>query len=340
MKGRFVVAGLAGLLAAAPAFAQSSDECAGVDARARDACQVTVDVFGFMTPQLGVSLAGGNALLGARSNIGGLGHFSLGIRATAIQGKLPDFESINFSTSAGLPPSREIQTTDQILGAPGVELAVGIFRGVDLGFARVGALEGIVSANYIPEYADENFTLEAPDGSLKLGFGGRLGLIGEGMVMPGIAVTYLRRDLPTLDLRALTTRSDIGGSTSDSLGLEGFSVKTTAIRAVATKNLAILGLAAGVGQDTYDAAATLNTVVRSGTTSCSALAPCRANISYAQEMTRTTMFANASLNLLLFRLGAEIGQVSGGDVATYNTFQDRDPNESVLYGSVAIRFGW
>jgi hypothetical protein len=340
MKGKFVLAGLAGLLAAAPAFAQSgtvSEECTGLDARAVDACQKTVDVFGFMVPQLGVSLAGGNALLGARSNIGGLGHFSLGLRATAIQGKLPDFESINFSTTGAA--QTEIDTEDQILGAPGVELAVGLFKGVDLGFARVGALEGIVSANYIPEYSDDNFTLEAPDGSLKLGFGGRLGLIGEGALLPGVAVTYLRRDLPTLDLRAITTGS-LAGTADDSLGLENFSVKTTAIRAVVTKNVSILGLAAGIGQDSYDASADLNTVVRSGTTNCSAVAPCRANVSYAQENTRTTMFANATLNLLLFRLGAEIGQVSGGDIATYNTFADRDPNDSILFGSVAIRFGF
>jgi len=337
MKGKLVLAGLAGLVAAAPALAQGTGpadaQCTATSLRAeaRDACQKTIDVFSFMVPQLGVSLAGGNALLGARSNIGGIGHFSLGLRATAIQGALPDFESINFSTTGA--ESTEIETQDQILGAPGVELAVGLYRGFDAGFARVGSLEGIVSANYIPEYDDEDFSLEAPDGSLKLGFGGRLGIIGEGALLPGIAVTYLRRDLPTLDLRART-------GDGDTLALERFSVKTTAIRAVATKNFLIFGLAAGVGQDTYDASARLNTFVSDETAPGCGASGCRATIDYGQEVTRTTFFGNVNLNLLLFRLGAEVGQVTGGDVRTFNSFADRDPNDSQLYGSVAIRFGW
>jgi hypothetical protein len=340
MKGRIVLAGLAGLLAAAPALSQNLEApvsgCSAQDTRVEDACQKTVDVFAFMTPQLGVSLAGGNALLGARSNLGGLGHFSLGVRATAIQGKLPDFQSMSYSLSGA--QRSDNRTDDQVLGAPGVELAVGLFRGFNTSLARVGSLEGIVSANYIPEYDDESFSLTAPDGSLKLGFGGRLGVIGEGPLLPGVSVSFLRRDLPTLDLSAVTTA--LGGAADDSLALQNFALKTTATRLVVQKNLVVLGLAAGIGQDKYAAAADLNSVVRSGGTSCNALAPCRVDVHYGQDVTRTTMFANATVNLVVFRLGAEVGQVTGGDVKTYNTFADRDPNDSLLFGSVAIRFGF
>src|ERR1700716_1087732 len=55
----------------------------------QDACQMAVDVFQFMAPQLGLALAGGNATLGQASTLGGLGHFSIGIRANFFEGDLP-----------------------------------------------------------------------------------------------------------------------------------------------------------------------------------------------------------------------------------------------------------
>jgi L-aminopeptidase/D-esterase-like protein len=39
------------------------------------------------------------------------------------------------------------------------------------------------------------------------------------------------------------------------------------------------------------------------------------------------------------RIVAEVGQVSGGDVATYNTFST-GPNAKRLYGSIGIRAGF
>src|SRR2546423_1878778 len=47
----------------------------------QDACQMAVDVFQVMAPQLGLALAGGNATLGRGSALGGPGHFSIGLRA-------------------------------------------------------------------------------------------------------------------------------------------------------------------------------------------------------------------------------------------------------------------
>src|SRR5215831_258753 len=55
----------------------------------QDACQKAVDIFAFMTPQLGIGLVGGNATLGATSALGGLGKFSVGVRGNATQGRVP-----------------------------------------------------------------------------------------------------------------------------------------------------------------------------------------------------------------------------------------------------------
>jgi len=46
------------------------------------------------------------------------------------------------------------------------------------------------------------------------------------------------------------------------------------------------------------------------------------------------------VNLLLSNLNAEIGQVSGGTIHTFNTFSGKQAADSRLYGSVGARFGF
>src|ERR1700682_6533110 len=60
----------------------------------QDACQKAIDLFKYMAPQLGVSITGGNATLGQGSSLGGLGHFSIGLRVNAVQGSLPQVQNV------------------------------------------------------------------------------------------------------------------------------------------------------------------------------------------------------------------------------------------------------
>ena len=93
-----VVAGLS-VFALAGAGAQdlTSPKCpAGI---AQDACQQAYDLYQFMAPQLGLALAGGNAIIGQGSTLGGLGHFSLGVRANVFQGSIPQVNSFTGSVA-------------------------------------------------------------------------------------------------------------------------------------------------------------------------------------------------------------------------------------------------
>src|SRR5205085_2874134 len=69
----------------------TTNGCGGPDQTraARDACQKAIDLFKYMAPQLGTAIAGGNPTLGQGGNLGGLGHFSAGIRLNAVQGNIP-----------------------------------------------------------------------------------------------------------------------------------------------------------------------------------------------------------------------------------------------------------
>jgi len=296
----------------------------------QDACQKAIDLFQYLVPQLGISITGGNATLGQGSTLGGLGHFSVGIRVNAVQGSLPQVNDVTPSVQGAV--SSQYETEDQIIGLPTADLAIGLFKGIPLALTNVGGVDLLVSAAYLPEFDGEGVSIRVPDGSLKLGFGARVGLLQESLIVPGISATYLRRDLPTTTITAATG--------SDSLYVGDLSVKTDAWRVVASKSLLFLGIAVGGGQDRYKSSADVRASVAPRppfTTTRYTAAPTSA---IEQTLTRTNVFANLSLNLLLLKLTGEIGQVSGGEISTFNTFNGKQAADSRIYGSIGARFGF
>ena len=94
------------------------------------------------------------------------------------------------------------------------------------------------------------------------------------------------------------------------------------------------------GKDSYDQSAdisatvngTFNGVPISGSTSVPSSAT-------AQKLERTNYFGDVALNLPLFKIVGEVGQVSGGKVATYNGFAGGRADKDQQYFSVGIRIG-
>lgn len=350
MKKYFVLAVGISMVGAASAQAQtgglSQPVCVAAsnstpDRVAQDACQQAYDVYQFMGPQLGLAVAGGNHTLGSNSTLGGLGHFSLGIHATGFRGSLPQVDQFT-QRSGGASPAQELPTKDQFLGLPGADAAVGIFRGLPLALTNVGGVDLLLSASYIPDVTDDQFSVR-PKQNLQVGYGARIGLLSESILVPGVSLTYLKRDLPTTTIVGTATYTNLlTGPTTATLTVSDFKVKTSGWRLVASKSLVILGLAAGVGQDKYDQSATISATV-SGTQptippsnfTTTATVP-----GTSQSLTRTNYFVDATLNLFLLKLTGEIGQVSGGTVSTYNTFQSGRADKSQTYGSVGFRLGF
>ncbi len=316
----------AALLGAATA-GELQAQCAGATTT-RQACEAARDLVTFMTPQLATSIAGGSSTLGQSGVLGGLGHFGLSVRATVVtNGAVPDVADLAFRTDG---TKATYTTTKQMVPGVGVDGAIGITKGINLGATRVGGIDVLVSALYVPEADIGDFSLTAPDGSLKLGYGVRVGLLEESIAAPGVYVSYLQRDLPTVSISGTSGVSTGAGTASGTFGLNDFSVKTSAIRLVAAKGFGILGLQAGIGQDTYKASATVSaTVSGQSTTGASGF-----------TMTRNNMFAGAMLNFVLFKLVAEAGQVTGGSLpALFNTF-DKAADASRMYLSGGIRISF
>ena len=292
-----------------------------------DACQKAVDLFKYMAPQLGVSLTGGNALLGTGSTVGGIGHAKFEVRVNGLWGSVPNVQ--NPAPAAGPYQQSTYTTKTQLLGLPAVAGEIGLFKGIPLPLTRVGGIDALVTATYIPDFNNANVSVKATGGNLKWGYGARLGLLEESLLVPGVSFTWLRRDLPMIDIAGT---APTGSGTTTTLQVNGLTEQTTAWRLVASKSLILLNIAAGVGQDKYDSKANVNASVNFGPFTGSRPSAVRME----QNLTRTSYFADLSMNLLLVKLIGEIGMVSGGTVTTYNTF-DKPADKSRLYGSIGAR---
>ena len=341
MKSRLFVLFAATTLAATSANAQGVDtgRCPpgtvsglGIPDQTRasqDACQKSIDLFQYMAPQLGVSITGGNATLGQGGSLGGLGHFTVGLRINAVQGSLPQVQNVTPSATGAV--STKFDTKTQLIPMPTADLSIGIFKGLPLAITNVGGIDLLVSAAYLPEFNGSGVSVKVPNGSLKLGYGVRVGILQESLLVPGISASYLIRDLPTVSIA--------GSNNNDSLYVNNLSLKTKAWRLVASKSLLFLGLAAGFGQDKYDASTDIGAHVAARTAPPSP-AGNAGPVSISQSLTRTNVFADLTMNLLLLKLTGEIGQVSGGTINTFNTFSGKQAADSRIYGSVGARFGF
>lgn len=336
MKTRFVLAA-AVIAMASPVAAQEIDpQCppGSLDGTgdpdnamiAQDACQKAIDLFKYMAPQLGAVLAGGNPTQGIGGAFGKIGRFSIGLRANALNGSLPEVDRGDAipATSGARQGAYEIDTKP--IGFATADVALGVYPGTPAGFL---AIDLLMSASYVPEYSGESIEVSLPAGSYKLGFGAKVGLITETAATPGVSISYLTRELPRVDIT--------GSSGEDRLLLEDVRVRSRSWRAVTGKNFGFLGLGGGYGRDTYssDAKITVTVAPRAATNGGTG-----GPIDLSQKLTRTNMFGSVWINSQVLRIVGEIGRVSGGNIVTYNSFPpDAQPDMNRTYVSLGFSFG-
>jgi hypothetical protein len=313
-----------------PVSAQSA-QCAAQPVALRDACQKGTDIFTMLAPQVNGALTGGGPVLGSSRAVRGL---SIGLRVNAVDGRVPDLSNLRLS-STGIVRST-IATNRVPVPAPTADVAIGVFPGLFVGVQRILSIDALVNVAYIPNRDIEDFSIKATKGSLKLGYGARIGLIADRMLMPAIAVSFFRRSLPTATLSTSFSSSIAGVTTQDSISLERLSVENDALRLGISKKLGFLELGGGVGQDRY----------RTFTQLVSRVSPSigpavRDTVALNQSIKRNAAYGSVALNIFKLRLAAEAGTTFGGDsVSTYNTFTDGKLNAQRLFGSVGLRLSF
>lgn len=329
MRFRIATAGL--ILATSAGVASGQGAAANSNCRnvTADACQQVVDLYHYMMPQLGTGLAGGNTTLAQGGTMGWrslppIPHFAIDVRFTGVIGNIPELQTptVTTPTATAPPAARAFKAGSSVVGMPGVDVAVGVWKGFPLGVTTVGGLDLLLSAAYVPELTLDKITI-SPDSPLKIGYGVRLGLLQEGLTSPGVGFSFLQRGLPR------TTITGSAGTTQ--VAMTNLDLKATSWRLTVSKSLLLFGLAAGVGQDKNSAETGIRITPPSPATAVSFSG-------LKQEVTRTSYFVDVSMNLLVLKLVATGGMVSGGDITTYNTF-DNVPDKSRIYGGVGVRFG-
>ena len=290
---------------------------------AQDACQQAYDVYQFMAPQLGLALTGGNATAGQGGVLGGPGHFSVGIRANVFHGKVPDVNNPAFAQSATGAQRRTLPTTDEWVGLPTADAAIGLFKGFPVGLSNMLGVDALVSMSYVPTLSQDNFSV-TPSSNFQFGYGARIGLLSESIVSPGVSFTWLQRDLPKTDLVA-----NLAGA---SLSVTDTKVSTKAWRVVASKNLIMFSVAAGIGQDKYEQSAVVRGSVTQFGGSVTSQAP-----GTSESLSRVNFFGDFAYNFPLLKIVVELGHATGGTVQTYNSFSGGRADQSYSYGSLGLR---
>lgn len=329
MRGRsLILVSLAALVGPTTLRAQSA-QCGTVSVTLQDGCQKTVDLFNYLAPQLATAVAGGNAVLGQGGSLGGLGHFTIGIQTNVVKGALPKFNQFTVSTTGA--QQTDFNTSTIPVPMPSAILGIGIFGGIPLGITKVGGVDGLLSGIYIPSVSSNNISLK-PKNSFQIGYGARLGIVAETPLTPAVSASFMERDLPTTSIAG----QDNNG---DTLTVHNLSIKTSSWRLVASKNIFILGLAAGVGADHYSMSTDVNVGLNNSTVGCTVVGACSGTVASPKlSITRANYFGDLSLNFAIFRTVFEIGQVAGKDISTFNTFSGKMAGDSRLYGSVGFLF--
>jgi hypothetical protein len=308
------------LLGAAGPLAAQNAECqpyAG-QARAFNVCNAVIDGAEAFHPVLGVLTSGGTPVLGTANSLGGFGHFYVSARVNATRVVLPDLNYDGSTTTVG--------AGDKLFfPSPVLEAAMGVFRGLRGGLL---ALDLLGSAQLLPTTQIDNFSV-APGArrigsvALGLGFGARVGILGETAVTPGVAVSVMRRNIPQVRYGDLGNGANLSFATN---------LDATNLRLTLGKGFSVLNIAGGLGWDHYTGDATVQ--FRNPTSGIPA-----STIDVALSHSRTMGFANAGLDFRHFKFTTEAGYQLGRDPHLVTTFTDFDPASGRFFAAAGITVG-
>lgn len=310
---------LALTLAASSLHAQAP-ECAAYSGNGRRVCTAAVDATRAFHPLLGVLISGGNPVLGTGSPLGGAGHFSVTARVNGVEVVLP---RLSYDGSgATVPRGQKV-----FAPAPLVEAAVGVYGGLPSGLLAIDALG---SAQLVPAGVFDDFRVDPGarhigDVALGLGFGVRVGILKETGPLPGISVSVMRRDLPTIAY---------GNLAAGDRFQYAVDLRATNLRLVASKQVAVLDLAAGLGWDKY----TGDALIRVGTgTGPLGGAP---DVPIELSNSRASAFVDVGLSLSLVRLVVEGGYLAGKDQKLSTDFEGLDTTRGKFFAGLGLRAGF
>jgi hypothetical protein len=305
---------LLGLMTVVPAAAQRSD-CTPFAGNSRRICDAAVDGTRAFHPIAGLLVSGGNPVIGTANTLGGLGSFSLTARANAADIVLPD--PAYDGTPGEVPAGEELYAP-----VPMIEGAAGIYQGLPSGLLSVDLL---ASAQLLPTDQIDHLSVDGDasrigDLALGFGYGVRVGIIRDLGPLPAVSVSVMRRNIPEVAYGDLDQGDEFRYATD---------LHATNLRLVASKQFAVLQVAAGLGWDRYTGEARIALRDQPAST-----------LEIGLEESRTLAFLNAGLDLAAFTLVGEAGYQSGRDQALSTDFEAFDTTDGTFFAGLGLRLGF
>lgn len=307
-----------------PVWAQGTPSCtvAPGGRQPEDACRKAQDLFAFIAPQIGALVVGGNHVLGQGSAVGGAAARTIGFKVTALSAQLPR-DAVPIVTESGAQASN-FGSTSQLIPAVSMDLALGILPGFPMALTNVLGVDILAGVTYLPPIKQGLFELK-PKQAVSLNYGVRVGLLQESALMPGLGLSYMRKQLPRFDMLYLPA--------DDSLRATNTQVRANSFRATVSKGYWLLGFVLGAGHDRVESLTDVSAVVMDGAQRVTVSSPL-----VVQRITRNTVFINTSLGLRRARVTAELGWSGGGKRSALNSFGTSDINGGAQYASLGVGF--
>ncbi len=281
-------------------------------------CRDVVVAIQLMQPELGLTLAGGNPVLGTASPLGTkfrwMPRFNIGGRISFAWLSVPDV--LDYPDELG----GQVGTISSTVYMPQVDVSVGVFEGIDLAttLGGFGAVEVMGSLGALVLAAGDGFQNDATG----LGLGARVGILRESFSAPGISVSGYYKWFGRIQFGSVDRGSDA------QLGMD---MSLWSFRAGVSKSFVAIGVAFTLGWDHYSSQVDYGVAGPAGT--LIPVVPESDPVDYSSD--RWSAFLDVSYIVLFFNIVAEAGWQE------QQTLTDSDGDElssGAFFGALGIRF--
>lgn len=276
-----------------------------IEPQLRNLCSQVVSTMASVQPIVGVAFSGGNPVLGTGSALGrrfGVPRFSVTGRVNVAVADVPELINANVGQLSGDALAiQPLQTSRYPIPSVQVDLAVGLLDGFSFtpAIGGVGALDLLGSVSFVPAVHD----IRLEEGILNVGGGVRVGIIDGGPLMPGISISGMYRQLS--DIR-------FGSIQQGDAAQFRTNLSTWSGRAVVSKGLLMVDLAAGVGIDHYSGDVDFAWALECRISECLAVnrnQPIIVSGGATGDLSTTAwnVFGNVGLNVAMLSVVGEVG---------------------------------
>ncbi len=298
----------------------SSDQREAVEGQLRFLCAQVVGAMTQVQPAIGMAFSGGAHTLGTATTIGrrfGVPRISVAARATAAFADIPDlFDGYTPNFHDGRLPA--MGTTTLPLGAVQGDVSIGVFNGFAMGpaLAGLGAVDLLASLSYLPALDRTGLQRDI----FNWGAGARIGILQQGLTMPGVSVSGMFRKMGTVSFGEIDPAHATAGDPAEF----GTDLRTLSFRAAVSKRILALDLAAGAGYDLYSSNVHFDVILQCPAEECAipggvALRPQYDGSPGIDGPLRTAawnVYADLGLSLTMLNVVGELGYQKAADVVT------------------------